>query len=177
MALSKETTFIKESDIVIGIDPGLDGAMTAIMDGEIFLSQVAPIIKSGSKRQFDLGAMRHFFEFCSQHCRPHLFIEQVGPMPKQGVTSTFNFGMGYGLWIGLAAGMGIPITKVRPQQWKGGMLAGTKKDKGAAILRAKELWPVNNFKATERCKKDHDGLAESALIAEYGRRTLAGLSK
>jgi len=47
-------------------------------------------------------------------------------------------------------------------------LKGLKKDKGASILRAKQLNPTYDFRATSRSKKDHDGKAESFLIGMYG---------
>ena len=36
------------------------------------------------------------------------FIEKVGPMPKQGVTSMFRFGVSFGAIQGIVAAMGIP---------------------------------------------------------------------
>ena len=44
-------------------------------------------------------------------------------------------------------------------------------------LSCKRLFPGVNLKATERCRKDHDGIAEALLIAEYGRRHYNGKEK
>lgn len=97
----------------------------------------------------------------------HVFLEQVHSMPKQGVASSFNFGRGFGLWEGLLAGMRFPYTLVSPQRWKKAMLADMAKDKGASVLRAKQLFP--NCVEQLKLVKDHNK-AEALLLAEYGRR-------
>lgn len=64
----------------------------------------------------------------------------------------------------------IPVTEVLPQAWKKVMLNGMdKSDKKSSIIRATQLLPGFSFLATERSTVPHDGMAESFLIAEYGR--------
>ena len=57
-----------------------------------------------------------------------------------------------------------------PQKWKKEFSVTS--DKNTSIEVAKRLFPNVNLKATARCKKDHDGMAEALLIAEYCRRKL-----
>lgn len=45
-------------------------------------------------------------------------IELVHSMPKQGVASTFKFGMGYGQLQGICAALRIPFVLIAPQVWK-----------------------------------------------------------
>lgn len=45
-------------------------------------------------------------------------IEHVHAMPKQGVTSMFNFGKGYGFLRGTLVALGIPFEEVKPAQWQ-----------------------------------------------------------
>jgi len=45
-------------------------------------------------------------------------IEQVHAMPKQGVSSTFKFGQGYGYLIGAALSMGFKVNMITPQAWQ-----------------------------------------------------------
>lgn len=94
-------------------------------------------------------------------------LENVHAMPKQGVTSSFNFGRGFGLWeMGLIA-LKIPYTLVAPQTWKRELLADMSKDKGSSILRAKQLFP--HISEHLKLSKD-EAKAEALLMAEYGRR-------
>ena len=89
-------------------------------------------------------------------------------MPGQGVVSMFNFGMNFGFIQGVLKAYRIPYELVTPQKWKKEFSCTS--DKNTSIEVCKRLFPKVNLKATERCKKDHDGMAEALLIAEYGRR-------
>jgi len=94
-------------------------------------------------------------------------VERVGPMPKQGLSSTFKFGRGVGLIEGVIGGALVPSGYVVPTVWKRhfGLVA----DKEAARQKAIELWPASAAELFGR-KKDH-GRAEAALIALWSQRT------
>lgn len=99
---------------------------------------------------------------------PIACLEHVGPMPKQGVTSTFHFGECFGFIQGVLKASDIPFELVRPQKWKKEF--SITRDKNTSIEVCKRLFPDVSLKRTEKCKKDDDGLAESLLLAEYARR-------
>ncbi|HEY9867168.1 MAG TPA: hypothetical protein V6D21_23535 [Candidatus Obscuribacterales bacterium] len=148
----------------IGIDPGATGAVCSLSsDGEIkFLD--CPVIKIGGKTRPNATLMaaglKEFVTF-----NTHLIIENVHSMPKQGVASTFSFGMGFGIWLGIVAAIGIPMEFTTPQAWK--KAYGLCSDKEAARVKALQLFPgqANNLKL-----KKHHGRAEALLLAEYLRR-------
>lgn len=96
----------------------------------------------------------------------HLIIEQVHAMKGQGVTSVFDFGMGFGLWLGIINALQIPYTQVTPQKWKKEMMQGIA-DKDAARVMACRLFPMY---ANQMNLVKHHGRAEALLMAEYGRR-------
>lgn len=156
------------SDHIMGIDPGLGGAMALLVGlsgevGEKAWVDDVPIIKVGQKREYNVPEMAALVRNRRPH---HVYIEKVHSMPKQGVASSFNFGKGFGLWLGIVAALGIPYTLVTPQRWKGKMLDGQAKGKGASRLRATQLFPELAGSLTR--VKD-DGRAEALLIAAYGR--------
>ena len=91
-------------------------------------------------------------------------------MPGQGVVSMFNFGQNFGFIQGVLKAYEIPFELVPPQKWKKEFSVTS--DKNTSIEVAKRLFPGVNLKATEKCKKDHDGMAEALLMAEYARRHL-----
>lgn len=95
------------------------------------------------------------------------YLEQVHAMPNQGVTSMFHFGENFGYIRGVLEDNRINYVLVAPQKWK--KYYGLGRDKEDSIKKCKELYPQVNLFRTERCKKEHDGMAESLLIAEYGR--------
>ena len=150
--------------LVIGIDPGLSGAV-AFVDGKHNSVVRTPTIQVGKRRQCDVVAMVKAIVIATQahdaDCRLAI-LEAVHSMPKQGVASSFSFGMGYGMWQGILAALGIPYQLVSPQTWKKVMLCDTDKSKGAAKLVASRMWPDLG--------KLTDGEAEALLMAEYGRR-------
>lgn len=100
-----------------------------------------------------------------------VIIEKVHAMPKQGVTSMFNFGKGYGTLIGVCEGCGIPFQLVTPQAWKNEVLAGTAKDKDAAINFVRRRYPNINL-TPGKTRKPQDGIADAVCMAHYGLYTL-----
>lgn len=160
--------------IIIGIDPGLSGAIATInLKGKPLRIMLMPVVKVGKRRQLDEQAIREFFERRILSIE-HIFIEKVHSMPGQGVVSTFTFGTGWGILRGLCAGLHLPYTLVAPTTWKRSMCRDVPKGKGASVLIAKRLWPNINLKPTPRSKKDNNGLADAICIAEYGRRLHKG---
>lgn len=98
-------------------------------------------------------------------------VEKVGAMHGQGVTSMFSFGRSLGFIEGVLSGCWISYQLVPPNVWKKSFsLIG--KDKQASIETCKRLFPGINLLPSDRCRKESDGEAESALLAEYARRNL-----
>ena len=160
---------------IIGIDPGINGGITILdEDGGIINQYVMPIIKSSKgKNEIDAsGIVRIFME--SGQSNSHIGLEKQQAMPKQGVSSTFKTGRGFGLIEGIAVGMMIPYTLITPRTWQKEMFNGLGKADTKQLSKqvAQRLFPKIDFRATERCTKIHDGLTDSILIAEYLRRTI-----
>jgi crossover junction endodeoxyribonuclease RuvC len=158
---------------LIGIDPGLDGAVAIIHTASgLVLINDTPITTmtnaGGKKKRTFLAQEMADLLIPFEDDDVHVFIEQVGAMPKQGVSSVFSFGRGYGIWIGITAALRLPTTFVTPQRWKKVIMDGIA-DKNAARLRAQQLFPAV---APAMKLVKHDGRAEALLIAEYGRRSL-----
>ena len=94
------------------------------------------------------------------------FLEQPGPMPRNGSISLFGSGYGFGVWMGALAAMGFDVHTVRPSIWKKGLgLAGKKYTKDDSRFTAAATFPA--LEDELKRKKDH-GRAEAALIAAYG---------
>lgn len=145
--------------IYIGIDPGAKGALAVILEnGAVEIAA------------FDRDRYRNLLEYWSNLSKIHCCLERVGAMPGQGVTSMFHFGENFGYIQGLLEAFGIPYELVTPQKWrKEFQITG---DKNSSIAVCKRLFPGVILRRTERCKTDHDGMAESLLMAEYARRRM-----
>jgi crossover junction endodeoxyribonuclease RuvC len=145
--------------MIIGIDPGASGAM-AVLDGDY------PTILDVPKVGNEVDEVE-WAKSWSMHLpfATHIWVEQVGAMPGQGVTSMFNFGDRFGFVKALAYASGTPVSFVRPQKWKVGVGITAGAAKGASRLRASQLFPqhADLWKLVK-----HDGRAEALLIAYYG---------
>jgi len=154
----------------LGIDPGLDGALAVVADGqvaEVFDMPTLEIQRNRrTKREVDTRALVNFILF-AKGSYPGLeaWIEKSQAMPKQGASSIFSYGQSYGILLGALAALGVPVTKVHPTVWKKAMRVNSGKD--GARQRASEIFP--QCAATWKRKKDH-GRAEAVLVAAYGVR-------
>lgn len=152
--------------MLIGVDPGCSGAIVLTNDdGSLLEYLLMPTIKVGTKTRVNGAAIAAFLKsWCAPH-EMHAFIEQVGAMPKQGVSSMFTFGHAVGTVEGVLAGAGIPVTHVTPQAWKksAGLIGS---DKDAARSRAIMLYP--NLRALDAVGKGQ-AIADALLIARHGR--------
>lgn len=146
--MEKDKTFI-------GIDPGASGALAILRGPE---TVTVP---------FSAEAYVELLQGVDTS-NAFAIVEHVGAMPGQGSVSTFNFGMNFGIIQGVLSALKIPYELVRPHKWKKEFSCTS--DKNTSIEVAKRLFPQANFKRTPKCTKDHDGIAEALLLAEYGRR-------
>ena len=143
------------SVIYLGIDPGQKGGFAVIQDG------VAKAYPWDDK--LFIETMKQLSKEQCTCC-----LEKVGSMPKQGVTSTFNFGKAAGFIEGVLQTCEIPYQLVPPQKWKKEFSLSS--DKNQSIMVCKRLFPDVSLKRTDRCKTDSDGMAEALLLSLYGKR-------
>lgn len=159
---------------IIGIDPGLNGGIAILHDGEL------PILhKMPTADGIDEQAVRTIFEDALVMARNKTmtltpitaFVEKVGAMPKQGVTSMFTFGTGWGLVRGILCGLCIPYRLVQPKEWQKALLAGMNRDntKVAAYQYVSRLYPTIDYRISLKGRKPHDGKVDALCIALWGR--------
>jgi len=160
----------------IGIDPGISGAITCVdSSGNIVNKTIMPVIKIGTKNKLDPHSIIKWIkEITSTGTIQIVAIEAQHAMHKQGVTSTFSTGRGYGILEGVVAGLGLPYELIRAVDWQKVMFQGYPKGKTKELSMriAQQLYPQENFKKSERCVNIHDGLTDATLIAEYIRRKI-----
>lgn len=158
---------MNDNRIAIGVDPGKDGAMAilGLRDDPV----VVPFDRAVYRSWLDRVALA---TRNGQDAKVFCVVEHVGAMPGQGVTSCFSFGENFGFIQGLLEAFCHPYELVRPAKWKREF--SCTKDKNTSIEVAKRLFPGVSLRRTERCMKDHDGLAEALLLATYALRRSGG---
>lgn len=149
---------------IIGIAPGKHGGIAAITASRVLACCAMPLHGD----EIATSEIADILQPLIVPERTEAVIEKVGAMPKQGVSSTFTFGKGFGILLGVCGTLKLPVRFVTPQVWKTLILAGTSKDKNAAIAHCIRRWPSVSL-VPETCRTAHDGMAEALCIAEYGR--------
>ena len=170
--------------IYIGIDPGLTGAL-AVIDSETknisFVDTPVVEIRVGKKmkHQQDAYVISSLLRALCVDKDVMVTIEKVQAMPgsdgkggrqAMGATSAFNFGLGFGMWLGILAALEIPHQQVHPATWKAVMMRDSTKDKDASRVKAMQLYPKTAKDLTR--KKDH-GRADALLMAVWAMKVSA----
>ena len=156
--------------IIIGIDPGVSGAICVLKEGKILEVYEMPTMIDGkkNKRQVNGAEVTNIFlKNLNNEYKAKVVVEHVTAMPGQGVTSMFNFGQSFGVLKGICAALKLPIYFVRPVKWKKHFnLIKTNKD--ASRTKVIEIYPYISSKISR--KKDSNK-ADSILIAKYFEET------
>ena len=154
--------------LIIGIDPGITGALCFFENGEVMDIVEMPSMAEGKKNKRQINGPQIYNEISRrieglQKKNIAVVIEQVSAMPGQGVTSMFNFGQSFGVLKGICSAMQLPIHFVRPAKWKKYFnLIKTEKD--ASRTKVIEIFPYISSKLSR--KKDSNK-ADAILIASF----------
>jgi len=148
--------------IYIGIDAGsVNGALGAIdHDGNYVESFM---IDHKDKHILALVFKSRILSIVDPKEGAQICMEQVHAMPKQGISSTWNFARAVGVISAVCELTNYPFHLVSPQKWKKHF--NLTADKNEALDLARKLFP----KAPLKLKKDINR-AEALLIAEYWRQ-------
>lgn len=142
--------------IFAAIDPGAVHAAIAVFNGW------SPVLVDDLRTvngMVDSVALAKLLQDMSVE---HVVVENVHSMPKQGVSSTFKFGVGVGTIHGVTGALRLPMTLVAPTTWKGFHHLNSEKEKAREL--AKRKWPHLHDRLDR--KKDANR-AEALLIGEW----------
>ena len=93
---------------IIGIDPGLSGAIAILENNKVLNLFDMPVMAEGKKNKRLLNSallVNLIKENINQNDDVYIVVEQVNAMPGQGVTSMFNFGQTFGAIKGICAAL------------------------------------------------------------------------
>ena len=99
--------------LIIGIDPGISGALCFMEQGRIIDVIDMPSMADGKKNKKQVNGSQVFNEI-SRYLKDNkpenvkVIIDHVTAMPGQGVTSMFNFGQSFGILKGICSAMHLP---------------------------------------------------------------------
>ena len=151
---------------IIGIDPGLSGAIAVMHDKKVINMYDMPVMAEGkkNKRQLNSSQLVNIIkENINKDEETIVVVEQVNAMPGQGVTSMFNFGQTFGAIKGVCAALKLPIFFVRPSKWKKHFeLINSSKD--ASRTKVIEMYPTLS---SQLAKKRDVNKSDAVLIAKF----------
>ena len=155
---------------VIGIDPGLNGAIAVLQDNKVKEIFDVPVMPEGKKNKRQLNSaqlVKLLKDIISGNEEIVVIVENVSAMPGQGVTSMFNFCQTFGAIKGICAALGLPIFFVRPAKWKKHFdLINSSKD--ASRTKAIEMYPTLSDQLS---KKKDVNKSDAILIARFYSET------
>jgi len=151
----------------IGIDGGINGGITAINDNQnVIESIVMPVIDTPKGKVYDIIKIR---DFISKYENGFFVLEEAHTLPKNGAKQNFRTGECFGIMKAIIECEGRPFEIVRAKVWQKEIFQGQKvvDTKQASILYCRQKFPNIDWRASERCKKDHDGKTDSACMSVY----------
>ena len=162
--------------IVVGIDPGLSGAIAILENNKVLNIFDMPVMAEGkkNKRQLNSAQLVNIIKDSTKlDAEKAVVVEQVNAMPGQGVTSMFNFGQTFGAIKGVCAALELPIFFVRPSKWKKHFeLINSSKD--SSRTKVIEMYPSLS---SQLAKKKDVNKSDAILIARFYTETRLKVSK
>ncbi len=155
---------------IIGIDPGLSGAIAILENNKVLNIFEMPVMSEGKKNKRQLNSaqlVKLLKDNISKNEEVSVVVEQVNAMPGQGVTSMFNFGQTFGAIKGVCAALSLPIFFVRPSKWKKHFeLINSSKD--SSRTKVIEMYPLLS---DNLAKKKDVNKSDAILIARFYSET------
>jgi hypothetical protein len=168
--------------ILIGIDPGLTGALAVLHDGGTPVFFDMPLMRKRVKgKQVNAGMLAVLLRGIRGRNPGASFlavVEEVGTHKGEGPVGAMSFGRTVGVIDGVLATLDVPAITVTPQIWKkslnlmrkrGESSRDTKSErKDEARALALKLYPECSY---ELALKKHGGRADALLIATWAHRS------
>ncbi len=143
----------------IGIDPGRKGGMCVVRSDGIPMEWIRMPAPPQIIDWLTLVSSKYF--------NPVMVTEKSQAMPKQGIVGAFRYGAHFGIFATVAIMLQIPYHEIRPQIWKKAL--GLSQNKMDSITACRRIFPTVEL-IPAGCRKEHDGIAEALLIAEWARQ-------
>ena len=136
-----------------------------------------PVLQ-GKKKEFSIYEITNVLEnlkikYQKEDTDVQVFIEEARVQPVSGKRASFTTGLCYGLFQGICSALRLPYEIVAPKTWQKELLKGLATDtKVASVMYCLRKYPKEDWTATERSRKPHDGLTDAMCIAIYGKRQM-----
>lgn len=178
---------------IIGVDPGLNGAIAhndkgviEIIDMPTYEITIGKGKQTKTRKRIDAVALYEHMAYLKMYGVTLAVLEEVGGRPGESASGAFQFGWAAAMVYMACIALEIPIKSVKPGEWKKAMGVPGKKDgrgkdmtpedkkaadkaaEGMVIQRADEIMP--QYRQLWRGPRGGMQLdrAEAALLSVYG---------
>lgn len=169
---------IKKHELMIGVDPGLSGAIAFLRttDRNLHVFDMPTYTKLNSRKEIEIDTLVALIKPYLTYYRPVAIVEDVSAMTYvdrfgqkrgQGAAASFAFGKSFGIILAVLETLGVNYMTVKPAVWKAQMNLSS--DKELSRKLALKIYPRNE---KDFALKKHDGRAEAALLCEFGVKGL-----
>ena len=150
---------------IIGIDPGLSGALVVINEkSEVVDFTLMPSMSMNSKNIVNTLLLTDWIKDIQSISQgAFAVLESVHAMAGQGVSSSFNFGRSFGAIEGVLGALKVPYQYVSPQKWKkiAGVIGKDKDEPRGILMRKFPQWKELHFKGKGQALADAYFIADS----------------
>lgn len=160
---------------ILAFDPGITGGY-AILDGFIVVTRGRMPIDKNLKNKKSTINLIEVSRLMIDHKPDVVVLERQAPRPGEGVSSAWTSGYNFGLLFATASAIVNNIALVAPRTWATKLHdpeSSIEDPKARSLEVAKKFFPLEDFLATERSSKPHEGIIDALLIAywynQYGQ--------
>jgi crossover junction endodeoxyribonuclease RuvC len=157
---------------VLGIDPGQSGGLVLLgPSGNILDKKVMPVDGTGDLDKQTFADILVEWWLWNKF---HVYLERIVPFALTA-KSALTFGRQLGMIEQFLWEHSYPVTFVEAPKWTKEIHQGIDanlKPKIRSSIAVERLFPGVRLLGSDKSKKNHDGLVDALLIAEYGRRKI-----
>lgn len=160
---------------ILAFDPGISGGY-AILDGFIVVARGKMPIDKNLKNKKSTINLTEVIKLMIDHKPDVVVLERQAPRPGEGVSSAWTSGYNFGLLFAMASVVIENVALVSPRTWATKLHDPEslfENPKARSLEIAKKLFPLEDFLATERSSKPHEGIIDALLIGywynQYGQ--------
>ena len=150
--------------VIIGVDPGLKGAICVHRGPdsiEVFdMPTIERIVNGKARNMVDPYQFRDII-INAGPCNM-VVLEKLSTRPGESPIAALSYGIGFGQMIGVLVALERPYTTVTPQEWTKVLRVGADKDLHRLVAMQNFPHAADLFK-----RKKDDGRADAALIAYW----------
>lgn len=166
--------------IFIGIDNGISGGLVALGECGSYIEGIAmPCKKWRSRNEVDIRKIHLWLSEVSGGNLSNAIYTIEEPNNSRTPSTAYSVASSFHSFRGFFEAKFLSINRITPQSWQKSILGKVPKGdtKKYALTKAVEIWPEENFLASNKSRVPHTGITDAALIAYYGMKLEENLTK